>query len=123
MTRLTRKQHGGRAVIAISTGLLLAIAAAVIAYFEYVPGKGTKWMLLVLPALPLTVWGCSHLARYRGYPSGAAYGLFVLGIIASNFVAANRSPLTIGFAFVFMALLPAVVLLVLPKKSDHFRHH
>lgn len=122
MTRFTRNQHRVRALIGIVTGLLLAILAAVVSYFDFVPGKGTKWILLILPALPLAAWGSSHLARHRGYPSAAGYSVFVFGFFASSFIAGVHTPITVGFALVFVALLPTVVLLALPKKSGHFRH-
>ena len=94
----------------------MAVLAAVIGYYDYVPGKGTKWALLLVLALPLAAWGASHLARHRGYPRGAGYGLFVFGFFASSLIAGSRTPLTVGFAFLFVALLPVVVLLALPKK-------
>jgi hypothetical protein len=122
MPRFTRNQHRLRAAIGVVTGVLLAIVAAVVSYFDYVPGKGTKWILLILPALPLVAWGCSHLARHRGYPSGAGYGLFIFGFFASSFIAGVHTPITVGFALVFVVLLPTIVLFALPKKSGHFRH-
>ncbi len=76
----------------------------------------------MLVALPFVVWGCSHLARYRGYPSAAAYGLVVLGVFISGFVLTTHSPLTVGFAFIFIELLPLTVLLALPKKAEHYRY-
>jgi hypothetical protein len=120
MPRFTRSKHRLRAAIGIVTGVLLAILAAVVSYFDYTPGKGTKWILLILPALPLVAWGCSHLARHRGYPSAAGYGLFIVGFFASGFIAGSHTPATVGFALVFVALLPTIVLLALPVKSGHF---
>ena len=121
MSRFTRHQHRNRAIIGTTIGLLLAVVAAVVSYFDYVPGKGTKWILLVLPALPLVACGGSHQARHRCYPSAAGYGLFIFGFFASSFIAGTHSPATVGFAIVFVALLPAVVLLALPSKPGYFR--
>ncbi len=121
MPRFSRNRHRSRATIGIFTGVSLAIVAAVASYFDYVPGKGTKWLLLILPALPLVAWGCSHLARHRGYPSAAGYGLFIFGFFASSLIAGVHTPITVGFALVFVTLLPTVVFLVLPSKSGHFR--
>lgn len=95
----------------------MATIAAVASYFTFVPGEGTKWALLMLPALPLAAWGASHLARLRGYPSGAGYGLFVLGLFFSSFLAGTRSPLTVGFGFLFTALFPWILLLSIPNKA------
>jgi hypothetical protein len=114
MPRFTRKQHRMRAAFGIVTGVLLAIVAAVASYSDYAPGKGTKWILLILPALALVAWGCSHLARHRGYPSAAGYGLLIMGFFAAGFIKGASTPFTVGFALVFVAVLPAVVLLALP---------
>lgn len=121
MTRLTRNQHKARASIGILFGVAMATVAAVVSYYDYLPGKGTKWALLMLPALPFAAWGASHLARLRGYPSAAGYGLFVFGFFASSLIAGSSTPVTVGFAFLFVALLPPVVLLALPKKTGLFR--
>src|SRR5438552_13648060 len=103
----TSSRHRIRAVIGTGIGLAALTVAAVGAYFDDKPGKGTKWAWLVLPAVPLVGWGCGHLARYRGYPSTAAYGLFVLASIVSSLIGINRSPLTFGVAFVFLGLMPS----------------
>jgi hypothetical protein len=122
MKRFTPGQHYGRALIGTIAGVVLATIAAVAGYFDYAPGKGTKWVFVMLLALPFVVWGCSHLARYRGYPSAAAYGLVLFGLLISGFVLTTRSPLTVGFTFIFIELLPVTVLLALPKKSGRYRH-
>ena len=121
MSYFRHHPHALKAVIGIVPGIILAIAAAILCYFTYVPGKGTRWALLILPALPLVAWGCLHLAQHRGYPSAAGCGLFILGLFVSGLIAGTKSTLTIGFAFVFVTLLPTIVLLVLPRKSEH--HH
>ena len=121
MPRFSRNQHAARAAIGLVAGTLLAVVAAVVSYFTFQPGRGTKWALLMLPALPLVAWRSSHLARLRGYPGSAGYGLFAFGFFASGFIAGTRSPVTVGFAFVFVALLPTVVLFALPKKGGHSR--
>jgi hypothetical protein len=90
-------------------------------YLDFQPGTGTIWILAILPALPLAARGSANLARYRGYPSAAAYGLFALAFFVSGFIGLTRSPLTLGFAFLFMGLMPPVVLLALPRKSRHLR--
>jgi hypothetical protein len=100
--------------------MVIAIISAIAGYFDYEPGKGTKWAWAILLALPIVTWGCSHLARYRGYPSVAAYGLVVLGVFVSGFVILSRSPLIVGFMFIFVELLPITVLLALPKKAGIF---
>ena len=99
----------------------MAVVAAMMVYSNYVPGQGTRWALLILPALPVAAWGAAHLAKLRGYPPGAGYGLFIFGFFVSGFLAGTHSPVTIGFAFVFVTLLPPVVLMGLPKKPHRFR--
>jgi hypothetical protein len=120
MKRLASKQHLIRAIVGLAIGMVLAIVSAVGAYFDYTPGQGTNWAWMVLLALPVVAWGCSHLARLRGYPSAAAYGLVVAGMFVSGFVVMAPSPLVVGFMFIFVELLPVGVLLALPDKS--FRH-
>jgi len=85
MTKYSAKQHATRAFIGLAGGFVMPIVSAIVAYHDYTPGKGTKWAWLVLLALPVVTWACTHLARYRGYPSGAAYGLVVAGFIISAF--------------------------------------
>jgi integral membrane sensor domain MASE1 len=97
MTKFTAKQHATRAFIGITCGFMMAIVSAIVAYRDYTPGKGNKWAWLILLALPVVTWACTHLARYRGYPSGAAYGLVVAGFIISGFTIVSRSPLDVGF--------------------------
>jgi hypothetical protein len=121
MARLTVKQHVTRTIIGLTCGFVIAIVSAIGAYFDFVPGKGSKWAWAVLLALPVVTWGCSHLARYRGYPSAAAYGLVVLGVIIASFTIMSRSPLIIGFMFICIEAIPVGVLLALPKKPGKFR--
>lgn len=123
MSRSKRNQHGLKATIGIIAGLLLAAVGAVAVYFNYAPGKGTKWALLLLPALPLTAWGSYHLGRQRGYPGGAGCGLFMFALFVSGLIAGVHTPVTVGFSFVFVGIMPVAVLLALPRKSRHSRHH
>jgi hypothetical protein len=121
MTKFTAKQHATRAFIGITCGFMMAIVSAIVAYRDYTPGKGSKWAWLILLALPVVTWACTHLARYRGYPSGAAYGLVFVGFFISGVTIVSRSPLVVGFMFICMEAIPVGVLLALPKKSGHFR--
>jgi hypothetical protein len=117
--RSTSQQQRWRAIIGLVLGNFIAIVAAIMTYLDVLSGKGTLWILVILAALPLIAWGSANLAKCRGYPSAAAYGLFAIAFVASGFIGLTRSPLTLGFAFLFMGLMPPVVLLALPRKSRH----
>ena len=121
MSYFRRHPHALKATIGTGTGIVLALAAAIMTHLTYVPGRGSKWALLILPALPLVAWGSLHLAQHRGYPSGAGCGLFIVGLFVSGLIAGSRGVTAVGVAIIFVTLLPAVVLLALPRKSG--RHH
>jgi peptidoglycan/LPS O-acetylase OafA/YrhL len=112
-------RHKTKAILGIIVGVLLVIAGAVGAYYTYQPGEGTSWVLLMLPGMPLAAWGCAHLARHRGYSTTAGYALFVFGFGLMSFVPGTHTPVTVGFGFIFAALVPVVVLFALPDKSHH----
>ena len=125
-----RKRHRRKAITGLTFGLMLVLCAALIAYFYFEPGKRTDFIaLLMLPGLAFSVWGCGHLSRHRGYPTYAAYFLFLLGLgIIGALIGGLPGMLqakTVGFIFVFATLVPAVVLMALPVKKDtrvHRRH-
>jgi len=120
-TRTPSEQRRSRAITGLVLGIVIAALGAVMAYVELQRGKASLWLLLVIAAMPLLAWGSANLAQYRGYPGAAGYGLFILAFFVSGFIGLTRSPLTVGFAFLFMGLMPPVVLLALPRKSGHLR--
>jgi hypothetical protein len=85
------------------------------------PISGVKWSWVVLSGLPLIAWGCSHLARQRGYPSLAAYGLFVFALTVAYFVSGARTQQIACVLFLFVGILPVTVLLLLPKRTKYLR--
>ena len=126
-----RKHHRRKAITGILLGLLLVIGAAVGGYYTFEAGKGGRdfFVLLMLPGLIFSVWGCGHLARHRGYPTYAAYLLFGGGLaLIGGLIAALPGMLaakTAGLIFVFATMVPTVVLMSLPVKKDnriHRRH-
>jgi hypothetical protein len=105
-----------KAFAGIIIGVLIALTAAIGVYFDWKPGRGSNWVWLILPAVPLAIWGCANLAKDRGYPEVAAYALFVLSSALAGIVGMSRSPVIFGFAFLFAILMPTFILLSLPKK-------
>src|SRR3954471_24153418 len=103
--RSRRRRRRVRAVVGLISGLILLIAAAVGAYFDFKPDEGTRWIVLLIPALPLAIWGCSNLAVLRGYSNGVTFALFLTSLLLSSFIGATQSHITVGFAFVFAGLM------------------
>ena len=121
-----RKRHRRKAITGLVLGMLLVLAAAIICYYTS-QGKRTDFIvLLMLPGLAFSVWGCGHLSRHRGYPTYAAYFLFLLGLIIIGALIGALPGMaqtkTAGFIFLFATLVPAVVLMALPVKKDHRVH-
>jgi len=117
------RHHKLKAFIGIFLGLGIAGGAAVGAYYNWKPDEWYVFGLLVIAAIPFAVWGCTHLARARGYPSDIAYVLFFLTIVAGTAIAASKiTALLLGFSFVLVVLFPVIIiLLVLPKKPHSSR--
>ena len=107
----------------ITIGILLVIIGAVGGFCNFGRhiGKMNWWAWPTLPCIPLALWGCSNLAKDRGYSSAAAYGLFVAGVLTMGFIV--RGPLVIGFTFLFAVSLPVVILLILPRRSGRPGRH
>ena len=117
-----RNQHRTRAIIGITAGLAFAAIPAVGMYFDEARELGWLWILLLIGALPAIGWGSSHLALYRGYPSGVGCSLCIIGYIVSGFLGTtSRHPLALGVGVIFIGLLPTVVFLALPDKSGSSR--
>lgn len=126
-SRRGRPKHRRKAITGIVTGLVLTVGAAIGGYYTFEAGKGRDFFVLImLPGLAFSIWGCGHLARHRGYPTYSAYLLFGLGLtVIGCLIGALPGTLeakTAGFVFVFGTLLPAVVILALPVKKDHRVH-
>lgn len=119
--KFTPDQHRLRAIVGIGAGLLFAGVAAAGPYVVQVPDWKDYWAVLVAPSLVLAVWGCSHFARQKGYPGGAAFGLFAFALAVAAFAGLHKSPLNVGSIFVFVNILPPVVLLTLPRKPAYLR--
>lgn len=76
------------------------------------------WVTLSLVAWGVLAWGMSHFAKWRGYQGAVGCGLMMIGLLVEIFIvfrAFNIWAYTIGFLFV--AALPIVVLLAVPKGS------
>ena len=119
MHGLSPKQHTVRAILFLSAGSALAIIPAVGMYFDTTMKMVWLWILLLLATLPAVGWGSSHLAKSRGYSSGAGCGLCIVAYVVSGFLGTTSPhPLALGIGFLFIVLLPTVVLLTLPNKSE-----
>ena len=114
-------EHKRKAVLGITVGLAIASLTAFKCHQAWIPDKGTPWGLLILAALPWIGWGCSHLALERGYPTSAAHSLVVVGLLVAVLIGASQLPGTIGLAFVFVAVMPPVMLLSLPVRFGAMR--
>ena len=113
--------HKQRALVGLPAGLLLLAVTAYQCHETWLPGKGTVWAWLLVPALALVAWGCSHLARHRGYPSSAAYGIVLVALPVSGGIGMSQTPLTIAVACGFAGVMPTVLLLALPKRFGALR--
>lgn len=113
--------HRPKAYAGVALGLVLSLSGAIMAVLGHEPINGIKWSWVVIAGLPLIAWGCSHLARQRGYPSGAAYGLFSFALLVAYFVSGTRTPQIACIGFLFVGLLPTTVLLLLPKRTKYLR--
>ena len=119
---MSPKQHTVRAIIFLSVGVALAIVPAIGMYLDRERKMGWLWIPLLLATLPAVGWGSSHLARSRGYPSGAGCGLSIVAYVVSAFIGTTSPhPLALGVGVLFIVLLPTVVLLALPNKSEPSR--
>ena len=119
--RFTPDQHRFRAIVGIGLGLVFALVAGAGPFLDPVREDARYWSFLVLPALISAVWGCSHLARRKGYPAGAAYGLFAFALLVVVVAGFQRSPLGVGWLFLFVDILPPLVLLAMPRKPRYLR--
>lgn len=113
--------HKLKASIGITAGLILVFVSAVAVHLTFdLQHHQRKWAILMFASVPVGVWGCAHLARYKGYPPVAAYVLFAFGFSLGGFIVAFvRSPIGVGGMFILSILLPAAVLFVLPNKGWH----
>jgi hypothetical protein len=93
--------YRNRAILGISSGLLLSATSLVVILKQVVPEDRWGWFMIpFVGGLGLYCWGCSCLAIAKGYSSALVLTV-VLGV-----------------------LLPLVVLLALPDKHSHRdRHH
>jgi hypothetical protein len=121
MGRLTQQEHGIRAGIGIISGIVFAIIGAVVNYLQRGSHEPTTWLLLFLPVLPLLAWGCSHLAKYRGYSSGVSYGLIALVLIAPGVAIPLLSHAIAGLVIVTAAIIPPLILMTLNIRPGNFR--
>jgi hypothetical protein len=110
-----------KAAYGITIGMVLASLTAYQCHETWIPGEGSKWGLLILLAAPIIAWGCSHLAQERGYPTSVAYCLFIVSFFAATLIGFNEQPKAIGFAFLFVGLMPPVILLSLPVRFAAMR--
>lgn len=113
--------HMRRAVAGLSVGLFLLGVTAFQCYQTWLAGKGSPWAWLLVPALAFVAWGCSHLARHRGYPSSASHGIVIAGLPVSGVIGMSQTPLTVAVACVFAGVMPTVLLLALPKRFAALR--
>jgi len=119
--KFTPDQHRLRAIVGIGAGLLFAAVAAAGPYVVQIPDVKQYWAALVIPSLLLSVWGVSHMARQKGYPGGAAYGLFAFALAVAAVAGLAKSPLDAGSIFIFVDILPVVVVFTLPRKPTYLR--
>ena len=110
-----------KAALGIVIGLALAALTAWKCHDTWVPGEGTKWGLLILLALPIIAWGCSHLALERGYPTSVAYCLFIVSLFVAALIGFNENPNALALAFVFAGVMPPVILISLPIRFAAMR--
>ncbi len=121
MNRLTKQEHGNRTVVGIVGAMAFAIAGAVLNFGAHGPFKASEWTLLFVPVLPLLAYGCSHLARYRGYSSGVSYGLVFLVVAGSALATPILSASTVGIVVVAATAIPPLVLMTLNIRPGNFR--
>jgi len=115
------RQKQLKAALGICTGLVMAGITAFLCYDTWVPGQGSKWGFLILVAVPVIAWGCSHLALERGYPTSVAYCLFIISFFAAAAIGFSQDPKAIGFAFLFVGLMPPVIIISLPVRFAAMR--
>jgi uncharacterized membrane protein len=118
-------KHTLKAALGLTVGLILLVVSAAAIPLTYGPQHHQeKWAVLMFASLLPGIWGCAHLARCRGYPSVAAYGLFVLGFFFGGFIfALVRSPGTVTLPCLLSLVLPVTILFVLPNKGRHHHRH
>jgi|SRR2546429_2691394 len=110
-----------RAVAGMVAGLLLMSVGAAGTYIYWKPGRYNPWAFMLLAGVPLAVWGCASLAKSKGYSSAIAYGSFMVAWITAGVVLPKNFVPAIGFVFLFVTLLPGIVVLVLPDKGNYYR--
>lgn len=121
MSRLTKQEHATRAVAGISIATVSAIAGAVMNYGAHGPFKASLWTLLFVPVLPFLAWGCSHLARHRGYSTGVSYGLIALVLAGAAISIPALSGSTVGIVVITATAVPPTILMTLNIRPGNFR--
>ena len=122
MNDLKPKKYALKAALCLSAGAVFAIVAAIGMSLDPTRKMAWLWILLFVATLPAFGWGSSHLARHRGYPSGAGCGLCIVAYLMSGFLGTTSPhPLALGIGVLFIVLLPTGVLLALPNKSGRSR--
>jgi hypothetical protein len=121
MSRLTKLEHRNRAVAGISLAVVFAVAGAIMNHGAHGPFKASQWTLLFVPVLPLLAWGCSHLARHRGYSTGVSYGLIVLVLAGAAVSIPALSGATAGVVVLTATAVPPLVLMTLNVRPGNFR--
>ena len=86
MSDLSPKQHAKRAAIFLILGMAFAIIPAVGMYHEPTRELFWLWALFGFATIPAVGWGSVHLAKSRGYSSGAGCGLSIVAYIVSGFL-------------------------------------
>ena len=122
---LMSSKHRWKALVAVPLGLIIGLGSALAVYFTYGPEEHQqKWALLMLTAWPITLWGCHHLARYKGYHSTVIYFIFAVGLFSGVLVGAMEGQLvlTVWFTLFLSILFPSAILFMLPDKH-HSHHH
>ena len=118
-------KHKLKAFIGLTIGVIFVLVSAAAVPLTYGPQRHQeKWAAIMFASVPLGVWGCAHLARYKGYPAVAAYALCVFGFFFGCFIfLLVRSPGTVTMPCLLSIVLPVTVLFVLPDKRHSSHHH
>ena len=111
-----QSRRATKALIGIGAGLLFACTSAIVVFFTWAPRKPNPTALLSLLALPLAIWGCGNYAKWKGQSSGLSHSLFVISFFLGGFITRGRMIRFTGFIFLFVVLLPMVVLWSLPNR-------
>jgi peptidoglycan/LPS O-acetylase OafA/YrhL len=121
MNRLTKQEHGNRTVFGVFGAMAFAIAGAIMNYGGHGPFRASEWTMIFVPVLPLLAFGCSHLARYRGYSSGVSYGLIFLVIAGAAIATPILSASTVGVVVIAATAIPPLILMTLNVRPGNFR--